>query len=273
MDGMRGAAPKAAPCNESTASGAPAGVAAASAGAGATMHWSSQPVVVPHPAPLAGLVLAVIASGLWIDRAAGFPGQVAVSLVVWLLVALLCIRLPAPLGRRLIACVWISALGEIIASLVWGLYDYQFGNLPLFVPPGHALLYLLGLILARVLDHRIALLVPLAAAPLVIALAWSGQDWLSVPLFALFLLFIRFGRQKRLYAIMFVLALVLELYGTALGNWAWRPVAPGTGLVTLNPPLAAGVFYCALDWLVNRFVGALRPAAPTIAGNHAGRPA
>ena len=272
MDGMRGAAPAVAPCIESTASGVPAGVAATTGGAGYATHWSNQPVVVPHPAPLAGLVLVLIASGLWIDRAAGFPGQVAVSLVVWLVVSLLCIRLPAPLGRRLIACVWISGLGEIIASLAWGLYDYQFGNVPLFVPPGHALLYLLGLILARVLDQRIALLVPLAAAPLVVALAWSGQDWLSVPLFALFLLFIRFGRQKRLYAIMFVLALVLELYGTALGNWAWRPVAPGTGLVTLNPPLAAGVFYCALDWLINRLVSALRPAAPSSTGNQAQRP-
>ena len=235
------------------------------------VHWSSQPVVVPKPAALAGLVLVVIAGGLWVDRAGGFPGQVAVSLVVWLLVTLLCIRLPLPIGRRLIACVWISGLGEIVASLAWGLYDYQFGNVPLFVPPGHALLYLLGLTLVRVLDDRIALLVPVVAAPVVVALAWTGQDMLSVPLFALFLLFIRFGRQQRLYAIMFVLALVLELYGTALGNWAWRPVAPGTGLTTLNPPLAAGVFYCALDWLINRFVSALRPAAPTTSGDDAER--
>ena len=217
---------------------------------------------VPHARPLCVLVIVVICGGLWIDRSFGFPGQMAVSVLVWAVTASLCIHLPQAIGRRLLACVWISGLGEIVASLGWGLYDYQFGNVPLFVPPGHALLYLLGLILARTLDDRIAHLVPLAAAPLVLFLAWSGQDWLSVPLFALFILFIMFGRHRRLYAIMFMLALLLELYGTALGNWSWRPIVPGTGLPTLNPPLAAGVFYCALDWLVNRFTDAVGRRAP-----------
>jgi len=217
---------------------------------------------VPHARPLAILVIAVIGTGLWVDRSFGLPGQMAVSAVVWIITSLLCASLPYTIGRRLLACVWISGLGEIVASLAWGLYDYQFGNVPLFVPPGHALLYLLGLILARTLDDRVARLVPLTAAPVVLFLAWSGQDWLSVPLFALFTLFIMLGRQRRLYAIMFMLALLLELYGTALGNWTWRPIVPGIGIATLNPPLAAGVFYCALDWLVNRFTDAVGQRAP-----------
>ena len=33
-------------------------------------------------------------------------------------------------------------------------------------------------------------------------------------------------------------------------NWAWRPVVPWLELTTTNPPLAAGVFYCLLDFLV-----------------------
>ena len=218
---------------------------------------------VPHAHRFALLVIVVIGAGLWIDRSFGFPGQMAVSVVVWTITGMLCIGLPTAIGRRLLACVWISGLGEIVASLAWGLYDYQFGNVPLFVPPGHALLYLLGLILARTLDDRIAWLVPLAAAPVVLFLACSGQDWLSVPLFALFALFILLGRHRRLYAIMFMLALLLELYGTALGNWSWRPIVPGTGIATLNPPLAAGVFYCVLDWLVNRFTDAVGRRAPT----------
>ena len=219
-------------------------------------------IEVPHAGEISATVIAVIAAGLWIDRSFGFPGQMAVSLVVWGIVSVLCVKLPHALGRRLLACVWISGLGEIVASLAWGLYDYQFGNVPLFVPPGHALLYLLGLIMARRLNDRVALLVPLAAAPVVAFLAWSGQDWLSVPLFALFTLFVTLGRHRRLYAIMFMLALLLELYGTALGNWSWRPLVPGTGLATLNPPLAAGVFYCALDWLVNRFTDAVGRRRP-----------
>lgn len=213
---------------------------------------------VPHAGRLACLVVATITTGLAVDRYAGFPGQIVTSVAVWAILTTLVLKLPRPLATRLVACTWISGLGELAASLAWGLYDYQFGNVPLFVPPGHALLYLLGLIIAERLPARAAVAVPLAAAPLACWLAWSGLDTLSVPLFAIFCIFMTLGRHKRLYATMFVIALLLELYGTAMGNWSWRPVAPGLGLATLNPPFAAGVFYCALDWLVHRRVFGLR---------------
>lgn len=227
---------------------------------------------VTRPALIAAVIVSAIGVGLWVDRAAGFPGQIAVSLAIWVLASGLIISVRRDLGRCLMACVWISGLGELVASLAWGLYDYQFGNVPLFVPPGHALLYLLGLIIAARIRESAAWVVLFAAAPAVVVLAASGADQLSLPLFALFTAFIVFGRQRRLYATMFVIALALELYGTALGNWAWRPVVPGTGLATLNPPLAAGVFYCALDWLVHRFIGAVdatRRASAAPAGHGA----
>ena len=221
------------------------------------------PLGVPRPGVLAALITATIGLGLWVDRAAGVPGQIVVTFAVWTVTTLLVLCLPRPLARRLVACVWISGLGEMVASLAWGLYDYQFGNVPLFVPPGHALLYLLGLIVAERIGTRLAWCVVACAAPAVALLAVTGLDLLSLPLFALFVAFVAWGRHKRLYASMFVIALVMELYGTALGNWTWRAVAPGTGLATLNPPLAAGVFYCALDWLVNRYVRLTRAGAGT----------
>jgi hypothetical protein len=49
---------------------------------------------------------------------------------------------------------------------------------------------------------------------------------------------------------MFVLSLAMEIYGTVLGNWAWGAEVPWLGLTTINPPLAAGAFYCVLDLLV-----------------------
>ena len=44
--------------------------------------------------------------------------------------------------------------------------------------------------------------------------------------------------------------LEVNIYGTWLGNWVWRIDVPWIGLTTNNPPLAAGVFYCVLDFLV-----------------------
>ena len=203
-------------------------------------------------APLSALIVVVIVGGLTLDRVYGVPGQIGVTVVVWALLIWLCWRSDAALRTRLMACVWISGAGEIGASLLWRLYDYQFLNVPLFVPPGHALLYLFGMVLAQWLPPRVAGLVPWLAAPPVLLLGWIGADTLSLCLFALFVLFMRFGRNRPLYATMFVLALVMEIIGTAIGNWHWPAEVRLIGLTTLNPPIAAGVFYCALDSLVGR---------------------
>jgi hypothetical protein len=58
---------------------------------------------------------------------------------------------------------------------------------------------------------------------------------------------------------MFVLSLAMEIYGTALGNWAWGAEVPWLGLTTINPPLAAGAFYCVLDLLVVATVAKVGP--------------
>jgi hypothetical protein len=45
-------------------------------------------------------------------------------------------------------------------------------------------------------------------------------------------------------------SLVLELYGTWLGNWTWAREVPVIALVTTNPPGVASAFYAVLDALV-----------------------
>ena len=59
---------------------------------------------------------------------------------------------------------------------------------------------------------------------------------------------------------MFVLALAMEIYGTWLGNWTWARDVPWLGLTAVNPPLAAGAFYCVLDLLVVATVARIGPA-------------
>jgi len=61
--------------------------------------------------------------------------------------------------------------------------------------------------------------------------------------------------------VMFVLSLAMEVYGTRLGNWTWALEAPRLGFTTINPPLAAGAFYCMLDMLVVATVAARWPRA------------
>jgi hypothetical protein len=196
------------------------------------------------------LIVATIVGGLWLDQHVAGWGQVATNVVAWLVFLFVLRPLPAPDRRTLLLCVLIATLGECFLSLAWGLYSYRLDNIPLFVPPGHALLFVLGLMLAPHLTNRVVWAVPLAAAPFVLLLAVTGADTLGVPLYALFVLCLIVGRAKKLYAAMFVLALAMEIYGTWLGNWVWVEQAPWLGLATLNPPLAAGAFYCVLDLLV-----------------------
>ena len=54
----------------------------------------------------------------------------------------------------------------------------------------------------------------------------------------------------RLYATMFVISLLMELYGTWIGTWVWVPEVPGLPLSSANPPLCVGGLYCVLDLLV-----------------------
>jgi hypothetical protein len=172
------------------------------------------------------------------------------SACVWALLLYLLEEAPSATRRAMMACLVIATAGEVFLSLVWGLYTYRLGNIPLFVPPGHVLLLMLGLSLARRMPEAVATCILAAAAAYSLGAALAGLDTLGVPLFLLLaVIALAMPGGRRLYASTFVLALALELYGTWLGNWAWAPVSPGIGLVTTNPPAAAGAFYAALDAL------------------------
>lgn len=196
------------------------------------------------------LIVATIAGGLLLDQHWTRHGQLVVSVLAWLLLAALWMRRPAAERPALAACLVFATVGEVFLSLVWGLYEYRLGNIPLFVPPGHVLLFFLGVQLARRIPPGGEWWIALAAAPLVAALAWNGRDTLGPLLFALFAACMLLSPSRRLYATMFVLSLAMELYGTWLGNWTWASDVPWLGLTTANPPLAAGAFYCVLDLLV-----------------------
>lgn len=196
------------------------------------------------------VIAGAIALGLVLDQNVEIWGQWVTNFAVWLLFLGLLRRRPYTEQIGLLVCVLFATAGEILLSLVLGLYEYRLSNIPLFVPPGHALLFMLGSAMAARARDWVVWAIPLAAAPLALFLAATGADTLSGMLFAIFVLCLLCGPSKKLYATMFILALAMEIYGTWLGNWTWAARAPSLGLATLNPPLAAGAFYCVLDLMV-----------------------
>ena len=218
-------------------------------------------------------IAAVIIGGLALDAIFGWPGQYAA--IIWTLCVWAWLYKSGGVEERrvLILCTLIAGFGEIILSLAWGLYVYQFSNVPLFVPPGHALLMTLGLLTShQLVKHKAGrafqALLPWGAA-IYAGFAWYiGFDEFGALLFSVFAICIALSRARMLYATMFVIALVMELYGTALGNWTWFRVTPGLDISATNPPFSAGALYCLLDLLV---LGALRlwPGNRVVAGTAA----
>jgi hypothetical protein len=223
--------------------------------------------VTGHSSPVTesanrSLILATFLFGLIIDQHAGLAGQLAVSVWTWGVFFWLLRTSPREWRLPFYAClVWATA-GEIFLSLIWGLYTYRMENIPFFIPPGHVLLFYLGLVLAPRVPRAFVALVPAAAVGYV-AFAWiNGFDTMSIPLIVLFALCMLQPEGRCLYAVMFVASLMVEVYGTLIGNWVWHRDVPYVGLNSANPPLAAGAFYCALDVLVGLTVRAARPRTP-----------
>ncbi len=103
------------------------------------------------------LIVATLAGGLAADVYTNIVGQTMIGLIVWLTLFSLLSMSTGTRDSHLMACLVIATAGEILLSLGWGLYTYRLGNIPLFVPPGHVLMLLLGFSLARRMPEAAAL--------------------------------------------------------------------------------------------------------------------
>jgi hypothetical protein len=194
------------------------------------------------------VIVATLAIGLFVDVRTDIAGQTALSAAVWLVLFYVLRGVTGEERRTLMICLVIATSGEMILSLWWGLYTYRLGNIPLFVPPGHVLMLLLGFSLARVMPQVVASAIFASAALYSLAAAVTGLDTLGAGLFlVLAVSALSIPGRRRLYASTFVLSLLLELCGTWLGNWTWAREVPATAFVTTNPPGVVAAFYCALD--------------------------
>lgn len=225
---------------------------------------------VNRPSVVSAAIVAFVISILAADRVVGQGDQLFLGLAMWLgfLVALRPLSLERRLQAGIVVCV--ASLAEVVGSLLWGVYAYRHGNLPLFVPPGHGLVYLAGWRLSETRlgrDHERAFVRAVAAA----AIAWAALGLASVPRLdasgalgtAVFLFFLLRGRAAAVYAGVFCVVASVELSGTALGTWQWAEVVPGLLLPSGNPPSGAASGYVLFDviaiagaaWLIRRRSG------------------
>ena len=212
-----------------------------------------------RPYGLQAYLLVFTAVGLFADsRVTALWQQHLLGALSFTVLYLAALKAPRELRVQVWICVAVATGYEIFGSLVWGIYHYRFHNLPLYVPAGHGIVYLFGLLAIQtpiVARHgrRLAYAVLAAAAtwallgvtmlPLVTGrIDVQGALWL--PYFAYFLL-----RSPRwpVFAAIFIIVSELEICGTSFGNWYWVPVAPWTHIPSGNPPSVVAGGYCVID--------------------------
>jgi hypothetical protein len=264
---MRSLRNPAAPAEGVACQFAPARVAASMAAVSTAAATHPAPAVGP-PAGAGGIVARVVLSpgrfclailvittlGLWLDSQGGMPAQHLLSLATWgfLLTAL---RYATSMERSQTAVVVaVATAAELMGSVWWGVYEYRLGNLPLFVPAGHGLVYLTGLRLSQsawATRHRDAFV----RAAIAGVLGWAAlglfvlerRDVAGAVGAVVLAVFLLRGRAPQVYAGVFFFVAYLEIYGTAVGTWTWAEHIPALGIPDGNPPSGAASGYVLFD--------------------------
>jgi hypothetical protein len=157
--------------------------------------------------------------------------------------------------RQIVCCVIVATIGEVVLSMVWGLYSYRHAVIPLYVPPGHGLFYTLAAETARqqavrlrgAMINRSVVIAGSVFAIGSLALkhdVWGFLWWLGA------LALISISKNRLLLSACFVYTVILELVGTAIGNWRWAAEVPFLGMHSANPPSGVGILYILLDLIV-----------------------
>jgi hypothetical protein len=213
------------------------------------------------PAVTLAVVAVWTAGALWLDQHLGRTGQLGLGVFTACVLATLLAFQPRSVRLQTLAVVLIATCGEVIGSIVWGVYTYRLENLPTFVPPGHGLMYLAGMSLATLVARRPTALVAFAILG---ATSWAVLGLTVMPatdvsgaIGATFLVLVLLKTRRTVYAGVFVVVALLEIYGTAVGTWTWHGVVPGLGIPQGNPPSGAASGYVVFDVLALALVARL----------------
>ena len=224
--------------------------------------------------------VAYIGLMLPLDLSLDLGEQSLLSITTWAFLGIGLRLSPRQERVQVVTMVCVATCFEVVGSLILGAYTYRLDNLPLFVPPGHGLFYLMALRVSQLpLVERHETLVARSVLVGASLLALNGllgglalgprPDVLGVVTFAILVPFLVGGRYAALFAVSFVMTMALEFYGTGLGNWAWAAAVPIIGLPAGNPPACIGAGYCCMDRIARRlaprvegWVARLGPTVP-----------
>jgi hypothetical protein len=204
---------------------------------------------------IAAFTFFCVAVCLLSDANATIEKQNALGVCGWVFLLGLLLGEPIEVRAQVSIAVIFATIGEHFASPYMGGYIYRFHNVPAYVPPGHGMVYLTAVALARSgLFQKYAR--EIAKFVVVVCGAWSLWGVSGIPdqgdavgamLFCIFLAYLFKGRSPLVYLAAFFITTWLELIGTAVGTWKWVPIDPVLGWSQGNPPSGVAAWYCLVD--------------------------
>lgn len=203
---------------------------------------------------IAAITFACVALCLFLDSNATPERQFELGICGWIFLIGLLLGETNLVRSQVLIAVLFATVGEHFASPYMGGYIYRFHNVPAYVPPGHGMVYLTAVALARsslfINYQRAIMYFVLISGSLWsiwgITLASRG-DWVGALLFCVFFVFVFVGRSPLVYLGAFFITTWLEIIGTWFGTWRWVPIDPVLFLPQGNPPSGVAAWYCLVD--------------------------
>ena len=149
----------------------------------------------------------------------------------------------------------VAALGEVVFSLLLGMYTYRLDNVPLYVPLGHSLVYACVYYIVKeplVQKHQESIMKFLYIVMLLYSSAWllfANDMFGFIATVVIVILFKKYYTTKLFFLIMYFMIVYLELLGTHYGAWIWPDVwfDKIAFITSANPPSGISAFYFGFD--------------------------
>ena len=115
-------------------------------------HFPHPNIAYPHKKRdyfIAVFTFLCVAICLISDATASIEKQNALGVSGWVFLIGLLLGENKEVRMQVVIAVIFATIGEHFASPFMGGYTYRFGNVPAYVPPGHGMVYLTAVALAR----------------------------------------------------------------------------------------------------------------------------
>lgn len=182
-------------------------------------------------------------------------GQLVTTILALPVFAWIYYKVSRQVKQLMLFGIIVAALGEVVFSLLLGMYTYRLDNVPLYVPLGHSLVYASVYYMAKeplVQKHQKSIMKFLYISMLLYSTVWLvfGNDIFGfIATMVIVILFKRYYTTKLFFLIMYFMIVYLELIGTHYGAWIWPDVwfDKIDFITSANPPSGISVFYFGFD--------------------------